>query len=252
MCVVAFAWSVHPRWRLVLIGNRDEFHARPAAALAHWSGSGIVAGRDLQAGGTWLGVDAVGRCAVVTNVRDPQALPALRSRGELPVSFLAGQSGGELSATALVERAGDYAPFNLLMVDQDRAAHVGHHRVTTHRIVAPGVYGISNGDFDAPWPKSMRLKTALSEWLTTSDDPTPLWAALAERQSFPDEYLPDTGVGLELERQLSSVFIAGQRYGTRCSTIVAIDQNGAGWIAERRFGPDGVLAGETRLTLPGR
>lgn len=249
MCVVAIAWKAHPRWRFVLIGNRDEFHGRATAALAPWPDSGVMAGRDLQADGTWAGVNGQGHCAVVTNVRDPLAsMPAARSRGELPVRFLRGDLRAEASATHLAEHAGEYAPFNLVMVDAENCVYLGNHPRTETWVVPAGVHGMSNGGFDVPWPKTQRLCQALSTWLDgDADDPDPLWQALADPHGFPDPDLPDTGVGLELERRLSPVFIVGEAYGSRASTVVAIDHAGSGLISERRHGPAGRFLGETTL-----
>ncbi len=249
MCVVAVAWKAHPRWRVVLVGNRDEFHGRASAALARWPETSVMAGRDLQAGGTWVGVDGRGRCAVVTNVRDPLASAAApRSRGELPLGFLSGETAARPSADRLAGLAGEYAPFNLLLMDADEAIHLGNHpRIETRRI-EPGVHGMSNGGFDVPWPKTERLRAVLSAWLDGDvPDPDPLWTALRDDRAFPDSRLPDTGVGLDLERRLSPVFVTGQAYGTRASTVIAIDHHQAGWIAERRYGPGGGFLGETVL-----
>lgn len=252
MCLIAFAWNVHPRWRLLLLGNRDEAHARPSAPLAAWDDAPrILAGRDGQAGGTWMGVDRDGRAGVVTNVRDPHADTSGASRGHLIANYLRSQEGVSRYSQALVQHADDYRPFNLLLFDADTAVYLGNHPRASERQVAAGVYGLSNADFDTPWPKTRALVTHLHDWIDTGDenDFMPLFAALADDSPWPDDVLPDTGVGIKLERDLSAAFIRGTRYGTRCSTLVALDHAGGGCIIERRFGPDGVAAGETRLDL---
>lgn len=249
MCLVALAWKSHPRWQLLLAGNRDEFHARPTAALARWAGeSKILAGRDLQSGGTWAGIDGRGRCAVVTNVRDPlAALSAPISRGALPVDFLESDHDADHHGRTLLAGSTQYAPFNLLLVDADSCEYVGNYPVE-HRAIAPGIHGMSNGGFDTSWPKTRRLCMAMEAWSQTdASDPTAMWNALADEQIADDEDLPNTGVGLELERMLSPAFIRGPQYGTRASTLIAIDYEGRGWISERRFGPDGIFQGETTL-----
>lgn len=248
MCVVAFAWSAHPHWRFVLAGNRDEFHARPTAPLAPWPGSGIVAGRDLQSGGTWVGIGAGGKVAVVTNVRDGVPTPhAGPSRGALPIAFLGGDLGAEACTSALQADAPAYAPFHLMLADADGCWHLGNHPAGRERLAA-GVHGISNGRLDAPWPKTRRLASALGDWLAgDAADLAALWPALADETPAADAALPDTGVGLALERQLSPVFIRGARYGTRSSTLIAVDHAGRAVIHERRFGPDGMPAGESRI-----
>ena len=253
MCVVAFAWQTHPRWRLVLAGNRDEFHARPTAALARWPAGGrlhndILAGRDLQSGGTWVGLDRRGRVAVVTNVRNGYARPHEGpSRGALPTAFLAGTADAAATTGDLLADAPGYAPFNLMLADGEGCWHLGNHPLQ-REAVATGVHGISNGRLDAPWPKTRGLAAALRHWVEAGgEDLQPLWHALADERIAPDVELPDTGVGLELERRLSPAFIRGSAYGTRASTIIAVDHDGRGFIHERRFGPDGVFAGETVL-----
>ena len=238
MCLVAFAWKSHPRWRLALAGNRDEFHGRPTAPLAVWPGTGILAGRDLRSGGTWVGLGRDGL---------PPAFNGL-SRGALPVDFLAGDRSAAAHAKGLAGIAGDYAPFNLVLADADACAYVGNHPASGAPAVTPGVHGLSNGAFDAPWPKTRRLREALQAWIDAGhDDLALLWQALADERQAADADMPDTGVGLALERRLSPAFIRGQDYGTRASTVILIGHDGESRIHERRFGPEGVFEGETVL-----
>lgn len=250
MCVVALAWNIHPRWRLVVAGNRDEAYARPAAALSRWPDLPVRAGRDLQAGGTWLGLGADGRAAVVTNVRDGLPRPFDGpSRGDLPVAFLASAQAAAKYATQVAAQAARYAPFNLVVADARGCFYVGNHPAAGVQAIAPGVHGLSNGAFDADWPKVRRLRAVLQAWVDAGDDDLqPLWLALADETPAADAELPETGVGLALERQLSPCFIRGVRYGTRASTLLRVDAAGRGHICERRFGPDGVFLGETTLT----
>lgn len=249
MCLIAFAWLSHPRWRLVLAGNRDEIHARPSAPLARWDDAPLLAGRDLEAGGTWLGASTAGRCGVVTNVRDPRALQIGLSRGLLVTDWLRGTADADAHAQALREVAADYRPFNLLTFDARAAFYLGNRPAPRAQPVTPGVHGLSNADFNTPWPKTRRLMARLQEWLEESppEDFTPLFEALADEHPAGDDELPDTGIGRERERWLSAAFIRGETYGTRSSTVVAIDQRGGGWIVERRFGPGGRPGGETAL-----
>jgi uncharacterized protein with NRDE domain len=248
MCVVAFAWQLHPRWQLVLAGNRDEFHARPTAGLAAWPDSGVIAGRDLQSGGTWVGLDRRGRVAVVTNVRDGIGQQHQGpSRGALPRAFLDGSMDAGGTTGNMLTAASAYAPFNLMLADATGCWHLGNHPLQREAL-ATGVHGISNGRLDAPWPKTRHLASALQAWVDAGDDDLrPLWAALGDERIAMDADLPDTGVGIDLERRLSPAFIRGDAYGTRASTIIAVDHDGRGFIHERRFGPGGTSEGETIL-----
>ncbi len=234
MCVAALAWAAHPRWRLVVAANRDEFHARPTAPLARWD-NGVIAGRDLEAGGTWLGVNDAGRFALVTNFRLPgYPKPGLASRGGLVVDWLLGQ---------LDPDAAKLNPFHLLRVGPEGAGHVSNQPVPTLRALEPGLHGVSNGHFDQPWLKTQRLTGAVTEWLATdSDDPAGLFAALADETPLPSEADSEGP-----EAPFSPVFIRNAVYGTRCSTVVLIDAAGQGTIIERRFGLDGEPSGETIL-----
>jgi uncharacterized protein with NRDE domain len=248
MCLIAFAWNVHPRWRLVLAGNRDEYHARPSAPLARWDDMPVIAGRDLEAGGTWLGVSTGGRCGVVTNVRDPRVPQAGLSRGLLVTDWLRGQPDATAHARALGETAAGYRPFNLLTFDAHAAFYLGNRPAPRVQAVTPGVHGLSNADFNTPWPKTRQLMARLQAWLDEGmEDAAPLFAALADERPAPDEQLPDTGIGRERERSLSAAFIRGSAYGTRASTVVLIDHSGGGRIIERRFGPDGRPDGQSDM-----
>lgn len=243
MCVLALAFRAHPRWQLVIAGNRDELHARPAAPLARWDDHPeVIAGRDLAAGGTWLGVSA-GRVAVVTNLRGhgpPD--PARASRGALVADLLTGTGAyADPDATDLMR----FNPFNLVLVDAQRARFVSNRPAPLRTTLEPAVYGVSNGPLDAPWPKTLHLKSQLTRWLTAgAEDPRALFAALRD-ELLPSAGLPPTDVSdVPQEARASPVFISNPVYGTRCSTIIAVDANGTGIIAERRFDASGATVGE--------
>ncbi len=226
MCVAAIAWLAHPRWRLVAIGNRDEFHARLTAPLAAWD-NGIIAGRDLQAGGTWLGVHPAGRFALVTNLRAAGYPKEDRaSRGALVTDWLLHQPLGDLAAMN---------PFNLFLAGPDGAELLTNHPAPQRQPLVPGIHGLSNGSFADRWYKTLRLEAALAGWLVASGHSTaPLFAALADRTPAPDT--PDA--------EFSSVFIANPAYGTRCSSVVLVDDAGEGTIIERSFNASGQMTGE--------
>ncbi|MCS4281313.1 NRDE family protein [Stenotrophomonas rhizophila] len=253
MCLLALAWKTHPRWQLVMAGNRDEFHARPTAALGRWLApdDGVAAGRDLRSGGTWAGIGPEGRMAVVTNVRDPQARQTGPSRGALVADYLRDAAPAALFADELARHAAEFAPFNLLLADRDSCQFLGNHPLYRQSL-APGIHGMSNGPLDAPWPKTVTLNAALRIWVDLgNDDLAPLWEALRDETRADDSALPETGIGLERERWLSSAFIRSPEYGTRASTIIALDANGHGFITERRFDVEGVCVGETTLAAHG-
>ena len=256
MCLLVFAWRVHPDYPLVLAGNRDEFHARPAAPAGWWTEpDGVLAGRDLEAGGTWLGVHREGRFAVVTNFREaPEKTSGLRSRGELVVDFLAHGHSPEGWVAGLSRRRDEYGGFNLLAGDLG-GLHYLTNRGPDALELPPGIYGLSNHRLDTPWPKVRRAKTRLADaigggrlaWAT-------LFGILADRTPAPDDELPQTGVPLAWERLLSAAFIVSPEYGTRVSTVLIVDARGRIDFAERRFDAEGEQVGESRyqvVTVPG-
>lgn len=251
MCLIAFAWQVHPRFPLVLIGNRDEFHARAATEAGYQPDAPqVYGGRDLQKQGSWLQVSARRRLATVTNVRaGVMPDPAPRSRGALVAGFIRSDQRVEVYCDALAQQAALYGRFNLLLWDGVQLALAGNHPDYSQRRIEAGVHGLSNGDFDAPWPKVRRAHAALLRWIeedasSIAPNLSPLFDALADERIAPDEQLPDTGVGLELERLLSPPFVRGERYGTRCSSVVLVGRKTI-LFAERRFGPNAATLGES-------
>jgi len=237
MCVAAVAWHAHPRWRLVVAGNRDEYHARPAAPLARWKDHpGVIAGRDLTGGGTWLGVHDAGRFALVTNFRQPEGpQPNRPSRGGLVTDLLEGRPPAQLA---------QMNTFNVIHTDGDAAWFLTNFPEVRQVPLAPGIHGLSNGGFHDRWPKTLQLEHAVADWLDSDTaNLAPLLDAL--RAETPDPALARPSEGPE--PRFAPVFIRNETYGTRCSTVIAVDASGAGVIAERRFDAAGAPAGETRL-----
>lgn len=244
MCLAVVALDAHPRLALVVAANRDEYHARPTAPAGWWP-AGVLGGRDLQAGGTWLGVTRAGRFAFVTNVRDPARHdPAAPSRGALVPAVLA-HRGDVAAALADARDAGArHNGFNLVAGDLHGAAWTSN-RADGVRGLAAGVHGLSNGLLDDDWPKVRLVRDAVAAWIARGGDGFgPLFDALADRRTAADEELPSTGVALDWERRLSAVFIVGERYGTRCSTVLAVARDGRARFVERSFAPDGSPTGE--------
>jgi uncharacterized protein with NRDE domain len=231
MCVVALALDCHPRWKLVLAGNRDEFHARASAALGRWDDAPhVLGGRDLVSGGSWLGVSEEGRLAVVTNVRSGHAAdPDKASRGALISDWLI---AGVLPPDEMLD---DYNGFSLLAADIASASLVSNRPGASHAQLGRGVHSLSNGIPGEAWPRKERLQAALSHWLDgTADDSATLFDLLQPEIDDDSE---------------QPTFISAPVYGTRCSTVVAIDHAGQGWIAERRFDEGGEMSGETTLNF---
>ena len=227
MCVASIAWDAHPDWLLVAIGNRDEFHEREAAPLSAWDGNGILAGRDLRAGGTWLGVSDQGRFALVTNYRVPEGpQPGRPSRGALVTDLLEGKSP---------EGTAQMNPFNLVYADASTAQFLTNYPYEC-RTLEPGIYGMSNGAFDRPWPKTLQLNADLEAWLDSgTSDPKTLFTALMAESPEPGAVHEGEGP----ESVYAPVFIRHPVYGTRCSTVITIARDGRGRITERSYSPGG-------------
>jgi uncharacterized protein with NRDE domain len=248
MCLIVFAWRPEHDVPLLLAANRDEFYARPTLPLAAWEDAPqVLAGRDLEAGGTWLGLGPGGRFAALTNIRDPLQPPGHRSRGDLVARFLTSGIGLDDYLREVRGRSAEYAGFNLLLgiVEPGQAPRLMYFNARRSEPVAlaAGVYGLSNAALDAPWPKLIKAREALAAQL---DDPLEdeLLAVLNDPEPAADADLPDTGVGLATEKLLSSVFIASPSYGTRASTLVTLRAGGRRRIVERSYGPYGGHLGE--------
>lgn len=248
MCLAMVALGVHPRYPLVVAANRDEFHARPTAPAAWWA-EGWFAGRDLQAGGTWLGVTRAGRFALLTNVRDPARHdPNAPSRGALVTRVLADAAPAAEALAAAITEGSEHNGFNLV-VGNPGEAHWGWNRGGAPRALERGIHGLSNASLDTSWPKVVRTKDALAAWCERGDDPDALLSVLGDRQLAPDESLPSTGVTLDWERLLSAPFIVSERYGTRSSTVLCIDANQRARFVERSFDAAGETTGEVVETF---
>lgn len=239
MCIILFAWQQHPDYPLVVAANRDEFHGRPAEP-ARWRGD-ICCGLDQRAGGTWLGVSRHGRFAGLTNFREPIAdrAPGNRSRGYLPLEYL----DSDLSPRDYLRRVKDdsdqYAGFNLLVGDREALWFYSNRSDDSAFAVPPGVHGLSNGLLDDPWPKVNRGREKLSQVLEQGVSDQALLAILQDHWRPEDADLPDTGVGLELERLVAPIFIQSEEYGTRASSAVLLPHSGTPELAEQRWGRDG-------------
>ena len=261
MCLLVLAWRSHARYRLVVGANRDEYHQRPAAPLSTWPPpAGLLAGRDLQAGGTWLGIDRARRFGVVTNFRELQRTrPGAPSRGDLIPSYLAGSAaaagshaGAARFFAALERRAHEYSGFNLLLTDAQSLWYGSNRATPFARELPPGVYGLSNELLDTPWPKLKRVRAGFEAWLRARQpaQAEELFALLADRTPAAGALPADeSALPAEWQRALSAPFVRHPEYGTRCSTVLLLDPDGAFDLIERCFDAHGNPSGETVFHL---
>lgn len=250
MCLILFAYRVVPRSPLIVAANRDEYFARPAAPAAVWADQPtVLAGRDLSAGGTWLGVSTTGRFAALTNFRNPATHRGdAPSRGQLVAAFLTGRMSARSYVHGLAREAKPYNGFCLLAGDGDHLFFYSN-RAEAPREVEPGVHGLANHLLDTPWPKVIKGRAGLDS-LTGSPFSIDDHLALLDDTVPADERgLPQAGVDSERERRLSSLRILSAEYGTRCSTVVRITSAGTIDFAERSYRADGDIAGEVRYRL---
>lgn len=252
MCLILLGWQAHPDFPLVVAANRDEFFARPTAAAGFWpKAPNVLAGQDLQAGGTWMGTTRDGRFAALTNYRAPEHHRAdAPSRGPLVSRFIAGNQSPEAYLDVLRRDPLDYNGFNLLVGDRHSLYWYSNVSREVHAL-APGVYGLSNELLDTPWPKVRAAKSDLSRALQALPDETALLHLLRDDTIYPDEALPRTGVSLELERMLSAAFIksAEGRYGTRSSTVLLRSTTGRASYDEQTWLPDASVGERRRFTF---
>lgn len=240
MCILLVAHDTHPDYSLVLAANRDEAYDRPAAPAAFWDDApDVLAGRDLQEGGTWLGVTLTGRWAALTNFREPAARREnAPSRGGLVARFLRGSETAGGFVRDLACGAAAYNGFSLFCGVGGEMAFFSN-RGASPRLLPPGLYGLSNGPIETPWPKVELGRAGLGRLLRNAPplDEEAVFALLGDTSRPGDSELPDTGVGLAIERALSPVFVATERYGTRCSTLLVVERTGGVLLRERTHGP---------------
>lgn len=238
MCLLLFAYDSHPRYRLVLAANRDEYFDRPAAPAAFWPDCPqVLAGRDLARMGTWLGITRSGRFAALTNFRGASpVISEARSRGELVSGYLCGAQPPRAYLEAVRGATSFYPGFNLLAGNTDSLWYYSNVSGQIQEIT-PGLYGLSNHLLNTPWPKVVRCREQMAACLARDEslEPETLFAFLGDESYAADDELPDTGVGLEWERILSAPFICSPNYGTRSSTVLLLDRWGGVSFTERTF-----------------
>lgn len=251
MCLIILAYQCHPRYPLMVVANRDEFYERPTRNAVFWpEDPRVLAGRDLQSGGTWLGLQRQGRFAAITNHRSAVVVPpGAASRGLLPLEFLQGERSAAEYSAKIAETGSHYAGFNLLLLDETGLYYCSNVNAEARRLPG-GIYGLSNATLDTPWPKVEQGRYDLQQTLVRDHvAPDDLADSVASREIAADDQLPDTGVGLEVERWLSAQFIHSEDYGTRATTSLTVSQEGEVRFLERNFGVGGSLLGEQRETF---
>ncbi|MBK9245800.1 MAG: NRDE family protein [Burkholderiales bacterium] len=247
MCLAVVAWQVHPDYPLVLAANRDEFYARSTRPASWWGQSvALLAGRDEEAGGTWLGITRSGRLALLTNVRAPsERNPHAPSRGAIAIGALQSPQAAGQWLREQAPRMGAYNGFNLLIAEPGvskggvpRLVYYTNRRDDGPQPLAPGIYGLSNAYLDTPWPKVVRAVSAFACALAGRVDADSLLTLMADRRPVRDSELPSTGVPLEWERALASIQIRAHGYGTRSTTVVTVRRDGVTSFLERSFAPE--------------
>lgn len=225
MCLIAFAIDAHEEYPFILIANRDEFYKRPTSAAHEWDDLKIIAGRDLQAGGTWMGLTRKGKFAAVTNYRDPNNIRAdATSRGEIPTKFLSSDDSANDYVRKISSNGMAYNGFNLLASDLHEMHHFSNYE-GVHNVTKSGIHGLSNALLDSPWPKVEKIKARLASTIASDFSTDDLLDILGDQGLADDEALPQTGIPTEWEKALSAVCIRTEEYGTCCSTIVLRDRN---------------------------
>lgn len=237
MCLIVFSFNHHPKYPLILAGNRDEFYERPAKEAHFWdTNPQVLAGKDLKAGGTWLGVSERGEFGAITNYRNLyNPTEGDQTRGEIIPVFLTGHKPAKEKLTAINENKHRYSGFNLLAGSVRQLFYLNN----THgdfRPIEPGIHGISNAFLNTPWPKVEKARNEF-EQITSSEtiDKEAVFRLLKASDPFPEESLPDTGLSKEMEKEVSPIFIETEGYGTRCSSLLLIDHNGTVNFTEKTY-----------------
>jgi uncharacterized protein with NRDE domain len=253
MCLLALAFNQHPNAPLIVASNRDEFYARPTLPMHWWEDAPILAGRDQQANGTWMGLSRNGRFAAVTNYRYVPEGGAIEtaplSRGDLVTEFLCSSTGASQWAQTIASTAKNFGGFNLLIYDGSELVYLNNHDNEQAKILPPGLYALSNGALDSPWPKVEhardQLRIVIDQPEMSSAQLGQIMATISLEKTYAPELLPNTGVPENWEKLLSSPFIVADGYGTRASAAVIISATGDIDVAEQNYQAGEALGGQT-------
>ncbi|HNP18275.1 MAG TPA: NRDE family protein [Fulvivirga sp.] len=239
MCLILLGYKVHPTYKLIIAANRDEFYGRPTKPLDFWEEDrSILAGKDLEAGGTWLGLTTAGKISLLTNYRDLKNIkPNAPSRGHLVSDYLKKGIDASQYLENVAQKGNNYNGFNIICGDVDELQYYGNYQKGVHKIKA-GVHGLSNALFNTPWPKVIKGKEKVEKVIANNEITAEhLFATLYDDLKAPDNQLPDTGVGYEKEAMLSPMFIKSENYGSRCSTVILVDNDNNVHCSERTYNP---------------
>ncbi|MFD2761645.1 NRDE family protein [Lentibacillus juripiscarius] len=251
MCLINFHLGDHSNYKLIMAANRDEFYRRPTAPAGFWEDQPhILAGQDLEGMGTWLGITKSGRIAALTNYRDPnEEQHNKKSRGHIVRNFLESSTPAADFLTSLQQENRSYGGFNLIAGHPDQLYYCNNIHDDLYPVTA-GTHALSNAFLDTPWPKTVKGKKELKNYITNNRTLSidALFTILSDAEEAGDDWLPDTGVGLELERRLSPLFIKTPEYGTRCSTILLVDKQHNVTFVERTY-QKGVFETENRFSF---
>lgn len=255
MCLITFAYEHHPDFHLILAGNRDEFYDRPAREARFWEGEGypgLLAGKDLKAGGTWMGVHQSGKWGAITNYRDMSRIKSdAPSRGDILPEYLTSEMDPESYIRQHSETAKTYNGYNLLL-GRGTELHYFSNETMSAEKVPPGIHGISNALLNTEWPKVKQARSELNNIISGSFDTGDLFELLRIDDRAPEEDLPNTGLQPEMEKAVSPIFISTDGYGTRCSTVLLIDRDGTLHFTERRYdGQSAQPEGESHYRIEG-
>lgn len=251
MCLITFAWNAHPVYKLIVAANRDEFYVRPTAALDYWNDHpGVLGGRDLKDGGTWMGMHISGRFTAITNYRDLSSLKLeAPSRGKLTRDFLTGRNSSEEFFESVRPQLDLFNGFNLLTLEGDKLFYFNNIQKQLLEL-SPGIYGLSNSFLDTPWPKVEKARAFFTNSVRKEKiDVEEILEWMGNGETAPDDWLPDTGLPLDLERKLSAMCIVTEDYGTCCTSVVTITHSGKVNYTERTYPRGGRKEGLVNLKL---
>lgn len=235
MCLILFSLKEHPKYKLIIAANRDEFYSRPTAPAAFWNDGGLLAGRDLEAGGTWMGLTKKGRLSMLTNYRDLTNLKSnAPSRGNLVTDYLVGEQSGWDYLKAASKNGDQYNGYNLISGNINELFYYGNYQNGVHKI-SKGVHGLSNALLNTEWPKVVKGRENLKSAIASNFETEDLFQLLLDSEIADDKDLPDTGIGYEKEKMLSPLFIKSESYGSRCSTIILVDYDDNISFSERTY-----------------